>query len=42
MTSIVLKISKQSDNSSIVISDMALVKNIPESVDLILSEDLEE
>ena len=42
MTSIVLKISKQSDNSSVSIGDMALVKDMPESVDLILSDDLEE
>lgn len=42
MTSIVLKISKQSDNSSVAISDMTAVKDIPESVDIILTDDLEE
>lgn len=42
MTSIVLKISKQSDNSTVVISDMSPVKDIPESVDIILTDDLEE
>ncbi len=42
MTSIVLKISKQSDNGSIAINDMVPVKDIPESVDLILTADLEE
>ncbi len=42
MTSIVLKISKQSDNSTVAISDMTPVKNIPESVDILLTDDLEE
>lgn len=42
MTSIVLKISKQSDNSSVVISELIWVKDILDSVDVILESDLEE
>jgi methionine-rich copper-binding protein CopC len=42
MTSVVLKISKQSDNSSIAIAKLQAVQDTPDSVDVILEEDLEE
>ena len=42
LTSMVLKISKQSDNTSVTISDMTWVLDAPESVDIMLSDELEE
>ena len=42
LTSMVLKISKQSDNASVTMSDMTWVLDTPESVDIMLSDDLEE
>jgi methionine-rich copper-binding protein CopC len=42
MTSIVLKISKQSDNSAIAVGDLQSVKNAPESIDVSLNNELEE